>query len=143
MDVLSGASGILAVLAATCKSIEFIHHFFRSIVDGPSDVKQKRNIIQALLNTLVDLQSLCSITELDTPQIGRLLINTKRCLRDVQAAEKRITRIDQQFRARRFQRSWIKIQWALGRSSWLNKFFERVKFWHSILTSDLILIHVL
>lgn len=142
MDALSGAAGTLAVLEATCKSIKFIHHFFQSIIDGPSEVQQTYNIIQALLNTLVDLQSLCSMTELGTQQTGRLLTDTKQCLADVQAAEKRITRIDQQFGARSFQRTWTKIQWALGRSPWLNKFFERVKLWHSILTCDLILLHV-
>lgn len=142
MDVISGLAGILAVLETTCRSIKFIHHFFQSIIDGPSEVQQIQKIIGALLNTLMDLQSLCSMMELSTQQTGRLLINTKECLADIQAAEKRITRIDQQFGARRFQRTWTKIQWALGKSSWLNKFFERVTLWHSILTTDLLLLHV-
>ena len=142
MDALSGAAGILAILEAACKSSKFIYHFFESIIDGPSEVQHRYDIIQALLNTLVDLQSLCSMTELGTQQTGRLLTNTKQCLADVQAAEKRIARIDQHFRARGIQRTWTKVQWALGRSPWLNKFFERVKLWHSILIGDLVLLHV-
>ena len=140
MDALSGAAGILAVLEATCKSSKFIHHFFQSIIDGPSEVQHSYHTIQALLNTLLDLQSLCRVSELDTQQTGRLLTNTKQYLVDVQAAEKRINRIDQQFAARGFRRTWTRIQWALGNNPWLNKFFERVKLWHIILTGDLILL---
>ena len=88
--VYAGAAGILAVLEATCKPSKFIYHFFQSIIDGPSEVQHRYDIIQALLNTLVDLHSLCSMTELNTQQAGGLLTFTKKCLVHVQAAEKRI-----------------------------------------------------
>ena len=142
MDALSGAAGILAIVEATCESIGYIHRFFQSIVDGPSEVKHKFNIMQALRNTLMELQSLCTVTELGTGQMERLLTNTRQCLADVQAAEKRIARIDQKFNDRSIQRTWAKIQWAFGKNPWLQKFCERVNLWHSVFTYDLILLHL-
>ena len=143
MDALSGTASVLAILKAVYRSTRFVHTFFQSIVDGPSEIRDKHNVIQALQNTLLDLQSLCDTIELGAQQVSRLLANIEQCLADVAAAEKRFREIDRDLASYGIHRTWAKVKWAFERnSSWLEENFARIKLWHTILTFDMIRLNV-
>ena len=142
MDRLSAVANVLSVLEAACNSTQFIYKFFQSITNGPSEIQDRCDAIQALRSSLMNLQSLCRTSELERQQVAVLLANTEKCLGDVQAAEKQIIQIENNLAINGIHRTWTIVRWALDRNTWLDRFFERLKMWQSIFTRDLVMLHL-
>ena len=143
MELVSAAASVLALIEVTSKSTNYIYRFFQHFIDGPLEVQNHCASIKALQNNLMELQTLCSTTQLGTQQITRLSHSVRQCLADIQLAEQRIKQIDRDLTAEVVCRTWTKIKYGLMRGDpWLEKFFDRVKMWNDIFIYNLVLLQV-
>ncbi len=140
MDPLSVTASAVTVAGLLSQSCLFISKFLRSCSAAPNDIKYHHLALQALYAGLRKIQDLHtknpSAFEL-TPEFSALL---PKWLADFVTIEARIRRIREKFRGDRSTKAWARVVWSLTSEQWLRKFLHRVHLYHTIFSSELMLV---
>lgn len=140
MDPFSAAASALSTAGLLGQSCLFISNLLRDISDAPADIEHHQAALEALNAGLRRIDLLRSenksVIEL-TPEFSALLCAW---LKDFEIAEAKLRVVCKKVAKGRGTRTWTKMKWSLSLDHWLASFLRRVQGYHSIFTTELMVI---